>query len=292
MDSNWDNLRYFNALARHATLSQAARELGVSHSTVQRHITAFESELKVQLFNHAASGYKLTSAGEALFRETTTIQQTLRALSSRITDSADDIQGNVSITVTDTIGHFILPVILKNLQGLFPELLFSVVVANRLSNLQELETDIAIRSGKEPGADLIGRRVGTLRFAVCSTVDYMQTHTLCASDGVAKAKHAILLDQSFAVTHFHDWLPQSVQQRHLTRVNGFLTAYQLCRAGLGITLLPAYIMHHDRQLVELDCQNVPEGNSLWVLSHADLRDSPRVKAVRQYLAEQLGEVFG
>lgn len=250
VDSNWDNLRFFNALARHTTLSQAARELGVSHSTVQRRVSAFEKELQVQLFNHAASGYKLTPAGEVLYRETTTIQRTLLGLSSRITDTADAIQGNLSITTSDTIGHFIVPELIKNLQGLYPNISFTVCVDNRLSNIQELETDIAIRSGSKPGADLIGRQVGTLRFAVCASSDYMQTHALKKNTGAKTARHVITLDQGFAGAHFYKWLPQSPIDRHITQVNGFLSAYQHCRAGVGITLLPAYILQYDQTLIE------------------------------------------
>lgn len=292
MDSNWDNLRYFNALARHGTLSKAAFELGVSHSTVQRHVVAFESELNVQLFNHTTTGYKLTVAGKSLYRETTTIQQTLRAISSRIADNADAVEGGISITASDTIGHFLLPGMLKSLQERYPLLELSVVVGNQLSSIQDLEADIAIRSGIKPRDDLIGRQVGTLRFAVCGSELYLQNHKLNKQNAVATAAHIISLDKSFSGTHFYDWQPKSQVERQTTRVNGFLSAYQLCKAGLGVALLPAYILQHDPQLVELECDTVPEGNSLWVLSHADLRDSSKVKAVRHYLAEQLSEVFG
>jgi hypothetical protein len=63
---NWDDLRLFLAVARAGTLSGAAREIGVNHSTVFRRIGAFEEALGVRLFDRLPSGYALTAAGEAM----------------------------------------------------------------------------------------------------------------------------------------------------------------------------------------------------------------------------------
>src|SRR3984893_6095020 len=63
---NWDDLRYFLAVARTGTLSAAAEQLGTEHTTVARHIQAFEDVLKSRLFHNSNSGYGLTDAGERL----------------------------------------------------------------------------------------------------------------------------------------------------------------------------------------------------------------------------------
>src|SRR5712671_6541634 len=63
---NWDDLRYFLAVARTGTLSAAAKQLGTEHTTVARHIQALEDELNSRLFHKSNSGYGLTDAGERL----------------------------------------------------------------------------------------------------------------------------------------------------------------------------------------------------------------------------------
>src|SRR5207244_12355309 len=61
---NWDDLRYFLAVARMGTLSAAADQLGTEHTTVARHIQALEDELNSRLFHKRNSGCGLTEAGE------------------------------------------------------------------------------------------------------------------------------------------------------------------------------------------------------------------------------------
>ncbi len=291
MNTNWDNLRYFNALAQHGTLSEAARQIGVSHSTVQRHITSFESELNVRLFQVSASGYTLTSAGETLYQETLAIQQSLNSVSSRLETSEGAIQGAVSITVPDTIGHFLLPDILGKLQDRYPKISYNVSIINQISKIEEFEADIAIRTGQQAPADLIGRCAGEVRFAVCTTHSYLNKHALTSENCLNKGQHFIQLDNNFAAATFYAWQPAKEDRASGIYTNGFLNAYRYCRAGLGIALLPAYILDFDSDLVALPCNDLPTPNQLWVLSHADLRDTNRVKAVRQILAEELSLVF-
>ncbi len=292
MKGNWDHLRYFNALASHGTLSEAARHLGVSHSTVQRHINAFEQELQVQLFYNGASGFKLTSAGKTLHLETADIQRTLTTLSTRLANTDEQLSGQVSITVPDTIGHFIIPDLLQSLTRHYPKIDFSISVLNKLSNIADLEADIAIRTGGNPAANLIGRQAGNISLAVCASKNYLSQHALTPDSALGTANNFIMLDDSFDRETFHRWLPKSTDDKQIIRVNGFLTAWRLCSADMGLTLLPAYLLKHDNNIEEIVSKTLPDNNPLWILSHADLRDSSRVKAVRQHLTEKLTALFG
>ena len=66
---DWENLRYFMAVARNGTVSGAAKELVVSHSTVLRRIEQFEKMLDSKLFKRLQRGYALTIAGEKLYND-------------------------------------------------------------------------------------------------------------------------------------------------------------------------------------------------------------------------------
>lgn len=291
MKTNWDHLRYFNALANHGTLTATARQLGVSHSTVQRRIAAFEDELRVQLFLHTGNGYKLTRAGETLYSETADIQRTLSSISSRLTGSDDELNGKVSITMSDTIGYFLLPTILRELCKQYPGIEFSVSVKNSLSDIRNLEADIAIRTGSKPPPDLIGRKVGKVSFAVCASTEYLAKHNLDARTALHGAHDYIRLVDNFRDAGFTNWIPDIDPEKNIVCVGGFLTAWRLCNSGIGLSLLPAYLLDHDSTLVEINGAAIPETNNLWVLSHSDLRDSVRVKAVRQHLTDKLRQTF-
>src|ERR1700736_4139168 len=66
---DWEDVRYFAALARHGTLSATARALRVNHATVARRIASLETLLGRTLFDRRAKGYVLTAEGKAVFGE-------------------------------------------------------------------------------------------------------------------------------------------------------------------------------------------------------------------------------
>ena len=66
MKVDWDHLHFFLVLARTKTLTNAARIIGVEHSTVARRIQALELALGTTLFKREATGYELTLEGMAL----------------------------------------------------------------------------------------------------------------------------------------------------------------------------------------------------------------------------------
>jgi len=61
---NWDDLRLFLAVARTGSISGAARQLAVQHSTVSRRMRQLEAKLATRLIERKKSGYVLTPAGE------------------------------------------------------------------------------------------------------------------------------------------------------------------------------------------------------------------------------------
>ena len=61
---DWDDVRYFLAVARGGSVRAAAAHLGVNHSTVLRRIAQLEERLGAHMFEKLPSGYRLTAAGE------------------------------------------------------------------------------------------------------------------------------------------------------------------------------------------------------------------------------------
>ena len=106
---NWDHLRFFLALAERHTLSTAARELDVSHTTVLRRVAAFEAELGTQLFDRTSDGFMLTQAGQRLFREAASTRTLLDSIAEEIAGADAELAGSVVVTATDTISCYIMP---------------------------------------------------------------------------------------------------------------------------------------------------------------------------------------
>ncbi len=290
---SWDHIRFFLALAEHGTLSSAAKSLNVSHSTVQRRVRSFEEELQAHLFDHASQGYTLTAAGESLYAEALKMRVTMDTISREITGADKKIEGEVSITSTDTLCSFIIPAIVANIKADYPSLRFIVRTENSFSNISHRESDIAIRTGLEPPDNLIGRKVGEIRFAMAASPAYIANHNLNAFPENVNDHRFIILNDGFSHTSFYQWLDERLQSKvcDITQTTSIIAAAALAKAGVGMALLPQYIIDQEDQLVELAVEdNIPK-TDLWVLSHVDLRDVEKIRVVRQQLHKELPRFF-
>lgn len=292
MNWNWDHLRFFLALANTGTLTRASRSIGVSHTTVLRRIKALETDLDTRLFEQTTGGYQLNAAGQALLEAISDIEARLSEVTERVGGADQRIAGPVLITAPDTLSFSILPPMLDELANLYPALNLELVVMNRLVDMPNREADIAIRTCRTPPESLIGRRVGRVSFTPCATSNYIQQQALSVFPPGAHACRFIELDDSFQGTPFHTWLQERMSiGSPRVRVNGFMAAYGLCKAGVGIALLPDYLIDSDPDLQRMPCDSPLASNDVWVLSHADLRNTARVSVVRAFLQEALRKRF-
>ncbi len=288
MNWNWDHIRFFLALAEHGTLSLAAKSLGVSHSTVLRRIRAFEDQLQSHLFDHNHEGYSLTVAGKSLFAEAIKVQGTLSALSREISGADNQLEGEIIMTTTDTLSRYVLPKLLAKLTRKYEGIRFSLYMANQMSDIANREADIAIRTCKIPPDNLIGRKVGVINFSAVASRSYIKQHGIKSFPKSLDDHRVIALNESYSSAPFYQWFDNQIgKQVRCTKVSNFLCAAALAREGMGITVLPSYMLAKEPNLVALATPREISSNDLWVLSHADLRDTKRVQVVRQYLYDEL-----
>ncbi len=292
MNWNWDHLRYFLALADAGSLSQAARQLGVSHTTVLRRVRAIEKSLETHLFDHTSQGHQLTPAGQTLHAEVQKMKLAVDDISRQISGVDQQIEGPVSITTTDTLGCYVLPDILTRLQQRYPELSISLRVANQLSDMNNREADIAVRTCVEPPAELVGRKIATLNFAACAARTYLDETGLNSFPVANSAHRFVVLDEPFKHAPFCTWLDARIDDSSpRVTADGLLTAYRLCVAGAGIAVLPDYLLAYNSSLVKLAVEEPVASNDLWILSHVDLRDTLRIRLVKRFLINELQKVF-
>lgn len=307
---NWDNLRFLIALADNSTLSNAANQLGVSHTTVQRRVRAFEEELQVQLFLHTPDGYQLTEAGQMLYAQVRSLQDTVHAVSRQLVAREKELSGTVTVATTDTIGYLLMPRFVKDISEKHPELDVNLVIDNKRSDLSRLEADIAVRGGQRPQESLIGKKVGRLDFCLCLSDQYLQSlkmknrhfsnlAELEDDEGQKKLLipaayrsdfKYITLNDEFRGVPFNQWFVGTVPKGvGSIQTDGLMSAYSLCREGVGVAILPKFVVGLASELVEIqfDDETTVPRSELWILSHAELRDNVRIKVVKQQLFEYL-----
>src|ERR1700757_4058979 len=141
---NWDDLRYFLAVARTGTLSAAAEQLGTEHTTVARHIHALEGELNSCLFHKSNSGYGLTDSGERLLAGAEAIEGAYVCAKAAASCEGQAIVGTVRIGAPDGFGSVFLAPRVRALTGRHPGLQIEIIATALLFSPSRREVDIAI----------------------------------------------------------------------------------------------------------------------------------------------------
>jgi DNA-binding transcriptional LysR family regulator len=276
---DWEDLRYFVALARYGTLSATARELRVNHATVARRVTRLETRLGRALFDRRADGYALTAEGKAVLDEARAMDTAALSVLSRL-DAGTELSGIVRLAVGRVLAERFLIDRLRTFHERYPAIDLEVVGGSRVVSLARREADIAVRFGTLKDSNLVARRVAKITFGLYASPDYRDR--LKAGDSPA----LIGFDEESAFVAEAAWLARRYSDRRFSfRTGSQTTQAAAARAGYGIALLPRYVAAGDQGLVQVSRgERLPE-RELWLLVPRDLTKVPRVRAVVDYLVE-------
>jgi DNA-binding transcriptional LysR family regulator len=290
---DWNDLRYFLAVARDGSTLAAARALRVSQTTVARRITALEEALGVRLFEKRQAGYTLTPEGQSLLGQATTVESALNSFADAASAHSRDVSGTVKITTEEVYAITILAPLLRELHEAFPEIVIELDTSQSVRDLGAGEADISLRSTKadsQISAGLVGRQLCIDDWALYCSRDY------AARNGVPRNR-AQLKKHSFIGggggnlwIHYQNWLQQlgleqQVAMHHATS-GGLLSGV---RSGFGIAVLPCVVADGDPDLVQCLTPRSDHGRLLWLFTHERVRHTPRVRAVVDFLYDKLSK---
>jgi DNA-binding transcriptional LysR family regulator len=284
----WDDVRYFLAVAQGANLSAAARALGVNHSTVFRRVNALERRLGVRLFDRLPDGYALTPAGETMMAEAAPIGDHMTALDRRMSGQDRRPGGTLRVTTTDTLAHGVLMPHLVRFRTAHPNIALDMAIGNPIVDLARREADVAIRPSREPGSALVGRRIAGIAMAVYAAGDYLARRGRPRQTGELRQHDWIAGGESLAHLPWSRWLARRIRpERVVYRSNSLLDQTQAAAAGLGVAVLPCATADGQAGLVRLFAPDPDFASELWLVTHADLRQSARVRAFLDFMAASL-----
>lgn len=276
--NNWDDLRYFLELARCGSLSGASRVLAVNHSTVARRISALEKKHGVKLFNRQPSGYQLTEAGDVIFQHALAIEQQNQTVERLLYAGDTRLSGKLVVTMPHDLANQCVIPYLKTFTNKYPHVDLELVVSPGLKNLSAREADIAVRVTPTPPDNLVGIKLADLRHAVYFSNQFNHDPT---------APNIITWRQD---TSMPVWAQQHFPNAKVVlKVDDLASMYAAVKVGIGIARMPCYLPDTllDDGIYKLDLSLTPSDWGIWVLHHADLRETARVRAFKQFLIERL-----
>lgn len=274
---SWDDLRVIEALDRLGSTRSAARELGMSVSTVYRRMTVLEGTVGAKCVETGA-GLRLTAAGRALAGVARRAESSLAEVTQQVRSAEKDISGEVSLTTTEGF----VPLITEPLAKLcerHPGLRFSLFIADQGPSVRRREVDVAISLIPRPPPSLHGRRLFTIRYGVFGTASAVRVDPLVW----------LVRGTSFSHPAQVAWEKEHVPSAAV-RTTSLAAMMALVRSGVGVAVLPALLAEKEPGLVEMEAYR-PSLAALdrpaWLLTHPDIQAAPRVRVLMDALTQAL-----
>jgi DNA-binding transcriptional LysR family regulator len=287
---DWDKLRIFHAVADAGSLTHAGDALHLSQSAVSRQIRGLEEALNTTLFHRHARGLILTEQGELLFDATRAMAKRLDTATARIRDSEEEVFGELRVTTTTGFGSLWLAPRLPKFYDKYPDLKIDLMLEERVLDLPMREADVAIRMKEPSQADLIRKRLMSVRMRMYASPDYLDRRgrlekmeditdhrLICQSPSAAQVAAGAGLVAELL----------SYEVASLLTVNSYFGVLQAVINGLGIGVLPDYLVDDfptlERVLPEVESQEVP----VFLAFPEELRHSKRIAAFRDFVQEEI-----
>ena len=287
---DWDKLRIFHAVADAGSLTHAGDTLHLSQYAVSRQIRALEESLNTILFHRHARGLILTEQGELLFDATSAMIKRLDAAAARIRDSEEEVFGDLRVTTTIGFGSLWLAPRLDKLYEKYPDLRIDLMLEEKVLDLPMREADVAIRMKEPSQADLIRKRLMSVRMRLYASKEYIEQNGEIASVEDLKNHRLICQNTTSAQVSAGAQLVQSLQAqgvKSMLTVNNYYGVLQAVRHNLGVGVLPDYLIEDfpdmNRVLPELESSEVP----VYLAYPEELRHSQRIHAFRDFVQDEV-----
>ncbi len=287
---DWDKLRIFHAVADAGSLTHAGDTLHLSQSAVSRQIRALEESLNTTLFHRHARGLILTEQGELLFDATKSMNKRLEAASARIRDSEEEVFGELRVTTTTGFGTLWLAPRLPKLYEQYPDLKIDLMLEERVLDLPMREADVAIRMKEPSQADLIRKRLMSVRMRLYASREYLQKNGQI--NDIEEISNHRLICQSLnsiqvaaGATLVQHLMTYDIP--NLFTVNNYFGVLQGILNNIGVGVLPDYVTEDFPDLVrilpDLESGEVP----VFLAYPEELRQSKRISAFRDFVQEEI-----
>lgn len=284
---DWDAMRDFLAVAATGSFSKAADKLRISQPTLSRRISALEEQLGARLFVRTARGLLLTDDGEDVLEGARRVEHEMLAIARRADAAQQRLSGTVRVSLSEALGAAWLPDKLAAFHLAEPGLCVEVVVDNRALDLVRREADIALRLFRPDQPDLIARKLGTVTMAMYAAQSYLDRRGALSS-AISLKDHALvgfaegLMMRNAAVQRLESMFrPGNIVHRS-TSVLGQLAA---TRAGIGLGVHDCFLADQCPDLVRVLPDVIDHKLEAWLVTHNDVRRSPRIRAVLDFIAD-------
>ena len=272
-NENWDDLRYVLTVAETGSVLRAAKQLGVNHATVLRHVAAFEDRHGAPVFERTRKGYQLLPDRAHVIHAAQEAQTAMDEVARLASGGRAVLGGDVRMTSTDTFCALVLPDFAAQIAGEDHRCNVTLLSSNTHLDLIREQAHLVVRPAIKLSEELVGDVVSKIGFAAYAT------------DENADLWHGLAgpLSRSVAAK----WMAEELDPETLTTASdSFLTLRELAVHSGAIAALPCFVGDGDARLKKLT-RMPPISVPVWVAHHVDTDTTQQLKLVQDRLKTYL-----
>jgi len=239
------SMRVFAKVVELGSFARAAQQLEMSNAVVTRYVADLESHLGTRLLNRTTRSLSLTDAGEAYLQRCQQILEDVDEAESLVTARSQSLSGTLRLVAPVMFGLHLLPQLLARFQKLYPEVVFDVLLSDRIVDIVEEGRDVGVMlSDLGLGSHLVARPLISAEIILCASPGYLRQHPpLRNAQDLANHRCIVLR------------LPNVEQEWTLSGPEGEVTvpirpgllcsnaelAHQAALADMGVAMLSSYL---------------------------------------------------
>lgn len=280
MKPSLDDLALMVTIADRGGFTAAAKDLGLPKSTVSRRLGDLELLLRTSLFRRSTRALSLTDEGRRIYEMAKPAILAAEEVATAIAAREKLVAGRVSLTTTAALGQYLVAPHLISLSESFPDLQVELRLTERRVNIVSDGIDLAVRMGALEDSDLVARRLCQVRRLMVASPNYLQEFGMPTSPADLAAHKAVLTSATLDTWRFEGGWDCSM--RWSIAAGNMLVAHQLALQGLGIALLPDFVVEEDlgrgMLIAVLGDYPLPAADA-WIVSTAQRYKSLAVQTV-------------
>jgi DNA-binding transcriptional LysR family regulator len=290
---DWNQIRAFLATAEEGSFSGAARALRCTQPTVGRQVAALEESLGLVLVERSGRGLTLTQSGRDLLEQVRKMGDIAIEISLLADGEFSTLSGKVTISATDLLSAEFMPELLAPLREKAPSIVLHVVPANDLSDLLRREADIAIRHVQPEQPELIAKRIGDFTANLYAATELLNRLGRPDSlSAIAQLPMVGVADPNRLVGPLNQMGVPITEANFVASSGSGVVTWALVKASFGASMLPCYLCDKEPG-IEKVFPSLPSLNfPVWLVTHRELRTSPRIRMVFDVLAKGLARLVG
>lgn len=282
---DWDDVRFFLAVAKTGSFSAAATQLNTKQTTVGRRIQALERRLGAKLFDRHRHGMEVTPAARGVLVQAESMMSNATAIERHLAGLDREMAGVVRIAATEGVAAQWLVPRLGLLRRSHPDIIVQVIAGDQVLDLATRQADLAIRFFRPTSNQLVAARVGQFNMSILAAPNYIEQYGLPQKLDDLREHHIVDHTVLHSLPAMKPW--SEVVERSpsvVLRTNSSYAAMEAVSVGYGISVFPDYVTKMTQlQAAPIDLKIVRD---IWLVSHEETNKGARIRTVIDYVRDQ------